>query len=110
MEVLSSYMSSDQSDARVLHLNDEMKEKVRQNVFFYLRNYWGFLIGMVIAIGSAGLLLGGFTVLLTYLLMGEGMEMIPAMIIGFFTVSVLGAVSGTVALYRGLMSFLKASL
>ncbi|MGC6425524.1 MAG: hypothetical protein ACON5H_00845 [Akkermansiaceae bacterium] len=88
-------------ESGIYHLSPEIKSLVLKNVLFYVKAHWPFLAGLVVAIGSSGLLLGGCTVLLTYILMGVGMEMIPAMIIGFFTVGIAGAVLGTLALVKG---------
>ncbi|BCX47737.1 hypothetical protein HAHE_16450 [Haloferula helveola] len=45
--------------------------------------------GVVVAIGSTGLLLGALTTALASLVMQFGVPMVPAMNVGFFTVGIL---------------------
>ena len=58
-----------------------------------LRPHWRKLLmlgfGVVVAIGSTGLLLGALTTALASLVMQFGVPMVPAMNVGFFTVGIL---------------------
>lgn len=51
-------------------------------------------IGLVLAIGSSGLLLGGVTVAISSVLVMEGFDLLSAMTIGFFATGIIGATLG----------------
>ena len=50
--------------------------------------------GLVLAIGSSGLLLGGVTVAISSALVMAGFDLLSAMTIGFFTTGTIGAAVG----------------
>lgn len=51
-------------------------------------------LGLTIAIGSTGLLMGALTTALASYMMSRGMDMVPAMNVGFFTVGSISLVCG----------------
>ena len=62
------------------------------------------VIGIVAAIGSAGLLLGGVTVAISSALVMAGFDLLSAMTIGFFTTGIIGSSVGLILARRAIRS------
>lgn len=58
-----------------------------------------FFLGLTIAIGSTGLLMGALTTALASYMMSQGMEMVPAMNVGFFSVGTVSLICGLALLF-----------
>ena len=62
-----------------------------------------FLIGLVIVIGSVGLLLGACTCAVASAAMVYfGVELVPAMLIGFFSIGIISLIAGAVIMMIGI--------
>ena len=62
-----------------------------------------FLIGLVIVIGSVGLLLGACTCAVASAAMVYfNVELVPAMLIGFFSIGIVSLFAGAVIMMRGI--------
>lgn len=68
---------------------------------------WLFL-GLTVAIGSTGLLMGALTTALASYLMSRGMEMVPAMNVGFFTVGTVSLICGLTLLLATARKLIKS--
>lgn len=64
-------------------------------------------IGLTITIGSTGLLMGALTTALASYMMSRGMEMVPAMNVGFFTVGFVSLLAGATALLLAIKGLRK---
>lgn len=64
-----------------------------------------FLIGLVIAVGSVGLLLGACTCAVASAAMVYfSVELVPAMLIGFFSIGIVSLIAGALIMKRGIPS------
>ena len=67
----------------------------------------GIAVGLVLAIGSSGLLLGGVTVAMSSVLVMNGFDLLSAMTIGFFTTGTIGAAAGLLLAVRSIRFLTK---
>lgn len=97
----------------ILHrLIDDMREaapEIKKHASAHRRTIMMMLLGVVIAIGSTGLLLGALTTGLASLVMQMGVPMVPAMNIGFFTVGVLALITGLFLAWAAWKALLRGS-
>ena len=79
-------------------LKSDLKQIVGQDVKPFISRHGACLkaaaIGLVVAIGSSGLFLGGITVAVSSLLVRSGMGLLGAMTVGFFTTGMGGILVG----------------
>ena len=62
-----------------------------------------FLIGLVIVVGSVGLLLGACTCgVASAAMVYFSVELVPAMLIGFFSIGIVSLITGAVIMMRGI--------
>ena len=62
-------------------------------------------VGLVLAIGSSGLLLGGVTVALSSFFVLLGMDLLSAMTLGFFATGAVGVLLGSALLFTTARAF-----
>lgn len=82
-------------------LDGELEGKYWHLICSVVKRYRLMLLGLVISIGSSGLILGGLTVAATGLFVALGLGLIEALTAGFAVVGMGGVLVGALLVYFG---------